>query len=431
MRILLVNPPNCGRSIPEESYGITSLKQIFRGEPLSLETLAGNLVGHQVEIVDLKVDPQGLSGAVERFRPDLAGLTAVTCEANTLLALAAQIKTDCGAVTVAGGCHASSDPSFFNRPEIDFVAIGLAAKSFRQLADALDSGQKKPDIPGIAPTCPGKNLIWRPRRYGQADLGAEHPPRYDLVAAYRSHYLLEKLGLKMGLVASAFGCPHRCDFCAIAPLTGGRYLIREPALVLRDIRLLGDVPVIRLVDANSFGNADQARRLAEEIAASGIRRQFLADVRSDTVVRYPELLRLWREIGLRAVVVGFEEVSDGALQAMNKAATVAVNREATSILHDLGLTIVGDFIISPDYDEKGFDALEDYLAENRVDLPIFSVLTPLPGTPLYQKMRERIVISDLDYYTLTNAVVKTRLPEESFYRRYADLLCAGHADARL
>jgi len=43
MRILLVNPPNCGKSIPEERYGIDSLKQIFRGEPLALETLAGNL----------------------------------------------------------------------------------------------------------------------------------------------------------------------------------------------------------------------------------------------------------------------------------------------------------------------------------------------------------------------------------------------------
>ena len=57
MNILLVNAPNAGRSIPEEEYGLTSIKRIFRGEPLGLETLAGNLLEHQVEILDPKVEP--------------------------------------------------------------------------------------------------------------------------------------------------------------------------------------------------------------------------------------------------------------------------------------------------------------------------------------------------------------------------------------
>ncbi|WP_419659826.1 uncharacterized protein Dvar_01500 [Desulfosarcina variabilis str. Montpellier] len=42
MNILLINPPNCGHSIPEENYRIKSIKMIFRGEPLSFETLALN-----------------------------------------------------------------------------------------------------------------------------------------------------------------------------------------------------------------------------------------------------------------------------------------------------------------------------------------------------------------------------------------------------
>jgi hypothetical protein len=62
MRILLINPPNCGKSIPEERYGIDSIKMIFRGEPLCLETLAGNLSGHDVRIIDLKAEPDALSG---------------------------------------------------------------------------------------------------------------------------------------------------------------------------------------------------------------------------------------------------------------------------------------------------------------------------------------------------------------------------------
>ena len=58
MKILFVNPPNCGRSIPEEEYGITSLKQIFKGEPFNLEVLAGPLIGHDVLIFDGKCETE-------------------------------------------------------------------------------------------------------------------------------------------------------------------------------------------------------------------------------------------------------------------------------------------------------------------------------------------------------------------------------------
>jgi radical SAM superfamily enzyme YgiQ (UPF0313 family) len=431
MRILLVNPPDCGRSIPEECYGITSLKQIFRGEPLALETLAGNLHGHQVRIVDLKAAPEEWGEALAGFSPDLVGLTGVTCEANTVVGLAAEVKSACGALTVVGGSHASGDPAFFNRPEIDFVVVGLGARSFRELADALERGDQEPAIPGVAATTPGRPLQWLPRRFTAADLLESQAPRYDLVARYRHHYTLDRLGIRMGLVSSASGCPRCCDFCSIAPLTGGRYLVRSREAVLRDIALLGEIPVVRLVDANTFGDPRHARCLAADLCRSGLRKQFVADVRADTVVRHPELLRLWKEAGLRAVIMGLEEISDAALTAMNKGTSTAVNQEAVRILHEIGLTIVGDFIISPDYDEGAFDALERYLEDNRVDLPMFSVLTPLPGTPLHRRMRDRILIQDLDYYTLTNSVVGTRLREERFYRRYARLLQAGHAAARL
>ncbi|MDO3379838.1 B12-binding domain-containing radical SAM protein [Geoalkalibacter halelectricus] len=431
MQILLVNPPNCGRSIPEEQYGITSLKQIFRGEPLALETLAGNLHGHDVAIADLKTDPQCLQRALEDLRPDVVGFTAVTCEANTVLRLAGQAKETCGALTVAGGSHASNDPEFFNHPAMDFVVIGLGKKSFRELVDALDSGNLQPEIPGIAKTTPHAPMFWTPRVFTQADLVEEHPPRYDLVAPHRAHYTLKSLGLELGFVASAHGCPFDCDFCCIAPITGGRYLTQSIDAVIRDIGLLGDIPVIRLVDANTFGNPEHAAKLAQAIQDAGIRKHFLADVRSDTVVQHPNLLRKWKEIGLRAVIIGFEEISDQALATMNKSNCAEMNREAVAILHEIGITIVGDYIVSPDYDERDFDQLERYLSDNPVDLPIFTVLTPLPGTPLHARMKERITIHDLDYYTLTNAVVPTRLKEKIFYERYAGLIQAGHANARL
>ncbi|HBG06984.1 MAG: B12-binding domain-containing radical SAM protein [Geobacteraceae bacterium GWC2_58_44] len=431
MRILLINPPNCGKSIPEERYGIDSIRQIFRGEPLALEVLAGNLTGHELRILDLKAEPDTLQQALGEFRPELAVFTAVTCEANTVLRLAAEVKESCGARVVAGGIHASCDPEFFNKPGVDYVVVGLGKGSLAELAAAIEAGEPTGAIAGIAATRPGERLAFAPRLFGAADLAEQAAPRYDLVAGYRDNYTLSSVGSQLGLVVSAFGCPYSCSFCCIGSQTGGRYLTQSIGSVLRDIRLLGEVPVIRLVDANTFGNIGHARLLAESIVAAGIKKHFIADVRSDTVVRYPSLMRQWKEAGLRSVVIGFEEIADGDLFWLNKESSVAVNDEAIGILHDLGITIVGDFIVSPDYDEARFDALERYVTGRRIELPILTVLTPLPGTPLYAEMEERITIRDLDYYTLTNAVMPTRLGEERFYRQYARLMKSFHASAKL
>ncbi|MEA3385045.1 MAG: radical SAM protein [Thermodesulfobacteriota bacterium] len=431
MKILLVNPPNCGRSIPEEQYGIDSLKQIFRGEPLALEVLAGNLETHEVRIVDLKAEPSTLQGVLSEFMPDIAGITGVTCEANTMLVLASEIKEVCGATVVVGGMHASNDPEFFNQQDIDHIVIGLGKASLRELVSTIESGGDTRAIAGVAKTNPGNRLSYIPRKYSVLDLVDEKSPCYDLVRQYRESYTLSSLNLRVGFVATAFGCPYNCSFCCIAGQAGGRYLTHKITSILRDIRLLEDIPVIRLVDANTFGNPDHARRLCEGIQEAGIKKHFLADIRSDTVVRHSDLLLQWKEAGLRSVIIGFEEISNEGLEKMKKANNVATNSEAIRILHDIGITIVGDFIVSPDYKESQFETLARYIEDNTIDLPILTVLTPLPGTHLYESVKDQIIIHDLDFYTLTNAVVPTQLEEEVFYQNYADLLKACHAKAKL
>jgi radical SAM superfamily enzyme YgiQ (UPF0313 family) len=431
MKILLVNPPNSGKSIPEEKYGIDSIKQIFRGEPLALEVLAGNLPDFEVRIVDLKAAPVSLPEVLAEYSPDVAGITGVTCEANTVLKLATEIKDTCGAKIVVGGIHASNDPEFFNHPQIDYVVVGLGKASFRELLLGLREGQKDIRIPGLAATTPGRPFTYVPRQFSRADLADDISPAYHLVEQYRPTYYLANLKLDMGFVVTAFGCPFNCSFCCISGLTGGRYLTHSTAAVIRDIRTLGDIPMIRLLDANTFGDPEHARRLCKDIRAAGIEKQFLADVRSDTVVKYPDLMQQWQEAGLRAVIIGFEEISDEGLKKMNKANLAAINTESIAILHDIGITIIGDFIVSPDYSEEDFAHLGRYINDNAIDLPMLTVMTPLPGTRLHDEMRNEIIIEDLDYYTLTNAVVPTRLAEKTFYQNYAKLLREGHTGAKL
>lgn len=424
---MLINPPNCGRSIPEEEYGITSLKQIFKGEPFNLEVLAGPLKDHEVMIVDLKCEIEdALWQTFDQFQPDVVGITALTCEANTVIRIAREIKTKRNSVIVVGGNHATYDPDYFNRVEFDYIAIGLGKKSFNELINNLACGEDGQGIAGIAKTSAGKPLICIARNYDETDLMDEIPPAYDLVAKYRSQYFLEHLGLTMGFVITAYGCTHKCSFCTIPKITGGKYLNHSAEAVIRDIQLLGDIPFIRMVDANTFGNLSLSLDLYKKIMQSGIRKKIFADVRADTIVKNPSLMKNWKEAGLYAVVVGFEDFQDARLAGYNKKYQGHVINEAIEILHELGIVIVGDFIASPEYDEKDFAKLESFIAANKIQIPVISVLTPIPGTPLYEKMKQDIIISDFDYYTFTNAVTKTKMPEAVFYKTFADLVKRLH-----
>jgi radical SAM superfamily enzyme YgiQ (UPF0313 family) len=426
-KVLLVNPPNCGRSIPEEEYGITSLRQIFKGEPFNLEVLAGPLRDHEVLIFDGKCETEeAFFETVQTFQPDVVGFTSLTCETNTVIRQAAWLRSESRALIVVGGNAATYHPESFNRPEFDYVVIGLGKKSFFQLMDQAASGELGAAIDGIARVTPGKPLFYTPRAYGAADVMEEVAPRYDLVSKYRSHYFLEQLGLSMGFVITAYGCTHTCSFCTIPGMTGGRYLIQSARAVIRDIGLLGEAAFVRLVDANTFGNPRQAFDLCREIVQSGIQRRFFADVRADTIVRHPDLMKAWKDAGLYAVVVGFEDLADWRLASYQKKYQGHVIPEAIDILHRLGVVIVGDFITSPQYTEEDFEALERFIVSQRIEIPVLSVLTPIPGTPLYREMKKDIVISDLDYYTFTNAVTKTKMPEERFYRVYAELVQRLH-----
>jgi radical SAM superfamily enzyme YgiQ (UPF0313 family) len=205
-------------------------------------------------------------------------------------------------------------------------------------------------------------------------------------------------------------------------MTGGKYLPHGVQSVLRDMSLLKELPAVRLVDANTFGDIDMADALGRAIIESGLKKKIVADVRSDTVVNHPGLFSLWKEAGLSTAVIGFEEISDERLKKLGKKNDVANNIKAMQILKDLGIQIIGDFIISPDYTPDDFIRLESFVKTHPIDLPLPAILTPIPGTALYDKMKNLIHIHDLDYYTFSNAVMPTRMPEEEFYGTYSKLL---------
>ena len=127
-----------------------------------------------------------------------------------------------------------------------------------------------------------------------------------------------------------------------------------------------------------------------------------------------------------AVVIGFEEIDDSRLNYFNKKSSVSTNIKALQWLKTSGLKVIGDFIISPDYRHTDFERLEAFIQKHEIELPVPSILTPLPGTPLFDMMKHKIEIRDLAYYTFSNAVTKTALNKEVFYSLYAGLFKKFH-----
>jgi len=437
LRILLINPPNSGRNIITEKYGADIIRQVFKQEPLSLELLAGMVrsetarpcrasrtydeVDDEVEIFDMKADNTPYEKKMSEFRPDLVGITCMTCEAQTALQLMERTKEyNAHIVTLVGGVHASNDPEFFNHLFVDYIVVGLGKKTFSDLVKGIEEKKDVRGIPGVGSFRNGKFQL-SPKKFQYDDLADNVPPHRELVKKYRPFYRLDNMKINVGAVDTSYGCTNKCNFCCLWKTTQGHYITRNPEAVIRDIESSTENFFIRLVDANTFGDKKRAETIASMIAQKGIKKVFIVDARTDTIVSQPELIRLWSSIGLRAVVVGLEEIRDRHLNDFNKRTSLKMNTDAIKILHDNGITVIGDFIVSPDYGEKDFDNLRDYVEENKIECPGFSILTPMPGTALYEQMKDQIIIKDLDYYTLTNAVLPTKMPEEKFYERVGGL----------
>ncbi|MBD3305280.1 radical SAM protein [candidate division KSB3 bacterium] len=429
MNILLVNPPNSGKNIIVEKYHINVIRDTFRGEPLALEVLAGSLPTDGVDIFDMKADDTPYRQKLEEFAPELVGITCMTCEANTALTLLQATKAyNSRIITVVGGIHATNDPEFFNRPYVDYVVIGLGAKTFADLVGALKRGERPQTLPGIGVRTDSTFQI-TPKVFTRADLAEEALPNRNLVKKYRGTYRIGGTNIVVDFVDTAYGCTHRCHFCGLWKMTHGKYLAKTPDIVVRDIERC-DALFVRLVDANTFGDLNRAKELASKIARKKLRKVFIVDARAETIANHPELIELWSQIGLKIVVIGFEEIHNNHLQAFHKKSTVELHTQAIKILHQHGVRIIGDFIVSPEYEESDFERLADYVTAQHIHFPGFSVLTPLPGTPLYEEMKSQVTLTDLAYYTLTNAVVPTKLPEKSFYEHVGALYQRFYRDSR-
>ena len=410
MKILLIQPPKPGIALGGEDFSIF--------EPLALEYLAAAVEGdHEIRILDMRLEPD-LDAVLNRYRPHVAGFTAFTVHVNTVKTLSRKIKAFDPTITViVGGHHATMMPEDFHTTSIDVVVAGEGVGPFRQVISRLERKQPLSEISDAVCFETGGVLI--KQTYNGFDLDALPFPRRDLTAVYRASYFSEWMK-PLASIRTSMGCCYHCSFCALWKLTDGRYLTRKPERIVEELRTITEKYVF-FADDESLLDAKRMRVLADLIKQAGINKRYFLYGRSDTIARHPELLEQWKGIGLERVFVGLECIRDADLKSLRKGSTVAYNVAAVKILKRLGLDIWPMFMVRPDFNRQDFADLCKYCRELEFEFIGFSVLTPLPGTDLYQESKDRLITCDYDFFDFFHTLLPTSLPKEKFYGELVNL----------
>jgi len=364
--------------------------------PLGLATLAGYLrEDDEITIVDEHV---------ERLRtddtPDLVVIQVYITSARRAYEIA-DIYRKRGAHVCLGGLHVTSLPDEAAL-HADSIFLGPGEDTWPSFLEDYRNG------------APGK--IYRSRERTLATLP---PIRRDLIK--------RRLYLVPNSIVVSRGCPHQCDFCYVKSFFGqGRHFYTQTVdAALAEIDRLPGRHVYFL-DDHLFGNPRFAAALFDGMRGMGKLWQAAGTVEA---VLGPELVEKAAAVGLRSLFVGFETLNSRNLQDQNKPHNLGRDYAATiRRLHDNGVMINGSFVFGMDGDDESvFDRTVEWATNQGIETATFHILTPYPGTSLFQRMhdQQRILHRDWDLYDTRHTVFRPlRMSPEAleagYWRAYRD-----------
>ncbi|MCL4500642.1 MAG: B12-binding domain-containing radical SAM protein [Deltaproteobacteria bacterium] len=344
MRILLIAPRS---EYPEAIPGWILVPQMSL---LILEALSSN--GHQVTIVeeDSAPIPRG-----EKW--DLVGITVMTATASRAYALAREFRAQ-GAKVVLGGIHPSVLPEEAGR-HADAIVVGEAEGVWPQILTDAARDQLRPIYYNHLPETIQVPLVDY-RQNGKKPLIPTASP-----------------------IISGRGCPNRCEFCSVPRIYGTRVRKVPVAQVLEQVKRNRSYYIVFL-DDNLTANREYALALFEGLRELKVR--FIGQV----TVRFildDALFRAALAAGLKGICVGFETVEDEGRQRLKKLVSLAAYREAIRKCRSSQIFLHGSFIFGLDeHDKNIFGRTLDFIIQNKITSVGAYMLTPYPGTPLFDRM---------------------------------------------
>ncbi|MCS7241375.1 MAG: B12-binding domain-containing radical SAM protein [Candidatus Caldatribacterium sp.] len=337
---------------------------------------------HEVRIIDERIEDVNFDDTY-----DLVGITVMSATAIRAYQIADAFR-ERGVKVVLGGIHPTALPEEAKK-HADSVVIGEAENVWEKLLEDCEKGNLQPFYRGD--TFPSLS-------------GLPHS-RLDLL---RGRYLLKHV------FQTTRGCPHACGFCSVSTFMGRRYRHRPVEEVVEEIAQY-PVRMIGFLDDNIVGNPAYSRELFQALIP--LRKKWV----SQGTLRMAEdekLLRLAAQSGCIALFVGFESVNEENLKDMHKSFhKVDQYRKLVERFHKHGIMVIGSFVFGFDEDDTSvFYRTLRFIEDTKIDFAQFSILTPLPGTEVFEKFKAqgRIFSFDWSKYDFAHVVYQPAkmTPEE-------------------
>jgi radical SAM superfamily enzyme YgiQ (UPF0313 family) len=361
MKILLIDPCKEATITPKKR-GITRFPQV------SLRYIAAMTPPeHEVSILEEEVQPIDYDTSC-----DLVGITCLTATAPRAYQIAAEFRRR-GRRVVLGGVHPTVLPEEAQR-HADAVVVGEAEPVWGTLlADAAQGSLKPVYRSNNDWSLDAYPLPRRANRGGGAVVGIEP-------------------------VVTSRGCPYACDFCCVRNVFGRS--IRHVAIsrVIEDIER-AKASRVMFLDDNIVGDQGYASRLFDALRGMGI--QWVGQA-SISFVRNERLLEKAAQSGCKGLFVGLESVSEQKMQRMQKSMkSQADTADAIKRIMHTGIHFHASIVFGFDDDDLSiFDQTLEFLHRTRIASATFNILTPYPGTVLFEqyKAQGRLVTEDWREY---------------------------------
>ena len=413
LRVLFVTPP----------YACWGVQVIGTWPPLHLAYLAGAALdaGHEARIYDAmnkKHTFDDVRAEIQRWAPDVvmtldylpvtgAISTATVPDALKVLRIAKEVNPK--TVTIIGGPHPTfmfdellSDPA----NQADFVLRGEPEQTLQALLAALPTGDVS-GVKGIVRKVDGK-VVAHPTRPQVQDLDTLKPA-WHLLDWADYHYNIEPYGRMASILASR-GCMMGCSFCSQRLYWRGDWRPRDPVKVVAEMRHLVEtyaVQFITLIDAYPTRDRVRWERLLDLLIEAKLGVSLLIETRVEDIIRDEDLLPKYREAGIIHVYVGAESSSDAMLDSLNKGTDVDMNFRALKLLREAEIMSEASFMIG--FPNETWESVEKTAQEAvrlNPDIAVFPVVTPMPFTPLYREMKDRIRVFDYSKYNLVTPIIE-------------------------
>ena len=354
MKILLVMPhPNPKRNFfGKFDYPSLTLQQVAAVTPPE----------YDVEIVDERYEPINFDKHY-----DLVGISCLTYNSIRGYEVAAEFRKR-GIPVVFGGYHASLLPEE-TKQHADSVVIGEAEYTWPKLLEDFQHGKLKP-------------FYHSPKLVEPEDIP---PARHD-IGVYTF----------MEAIQSSRGCPVGCEFCAMQRVEGPRFRGRPVKNVIEEMKIIKSKTIF-FADASLTISPPYSKSLFKEMAS--LNKKFHCFGNINVLARDDEFLRLSREAGVERWYLGIETISQENINQVGKRTNkVEDYGKAIKKIKDHGMNVTGFFVFGLDHDTPDiFKKTLEAMYEWGLDFASFSILTPYPGTRLYERLEREGRITSRDW----------------------------------